>query len=76
MQNYHVLIGSIYCMAVVAKLLVHMHGRLLPQKSPRDRLQSLQGDGNTLFDNLFSVLRTQFSKKVKITSENHGKLFY
>ena len=31
--------------------------------------------GNTLFYNFFSVLRTQLSKKVKITSENHENLF-
>ena len=39
-QNDHVLIGSIYYMAGVAKLL--------PQKSPRNRLKSLQGGENKL----------------------------
>ena len=61
-------------MAGVDKLLVHMIDFCLKNLLAID-CSLCKGVENTLFDNLFSVLRTQLSKKVKITAENHGKLF-
>ena len=57
-------------MAGVAKLLVHMIDFCLKNLIAID-CSLWKGVGI----HLFSVLRTQLSKKVKITSENHRKLF-
>ena len=57
-----------------AKLLVHMIDVCLKNALAIDYSLCKEVEIH-FFNNFSSIVRTQFSKKGKITSENHGKLF-